>query len=146
MWRITLSAVSTRNMASRATAIWSNRCTQRSSRPARGSSNLRPAVSTDSAVCSWFAGVRNNQSRRLVADNSPRWLIADQGIITAGAVNVCVAPRQNGKNCCLLSWQHSAGGGRPQDLKTARSPRLSTPCRFIWWSCSRMKSQRQTKP
>lgn len=57
----------TRNLGDRAGKIWSNNCLQRSSRSAGSRINLRPAILTDSAICSWIAGFRSKsrRSRRL---------------------------------------------------------------------------------
>jgi len=52
-------------------------------------------------------------------------LIADQGIITAGAVDVCA--RQNGKNCCL-SWDSGSTALVVEDRKTLKNCEIaSTP-------------------
>jgi len=71
-------------------------------------------------------------------------LIADQGIITAGAVDV---QRQAEREELLFILAGGSTALVVEDRKTLKNCEIaSTPCRFIWWSCSRMKSQRQTKP
>jgi len=72
-------------------------------------------------------------------------LIADQGIITAGAVDVCSAQAEREELLFILADMGTALV--VEDRKTLKNCEIaSTSCRFIWWSCSRMKSQRQTKP
>lgn len=100
-------------------------------------------------------GVQPANRVALFADNSPRWLIADQGIITAGAVNVVRSAQAEREELLFILADSGSTALVVEDLKTLKRLRVSvaapagfalTPCRLIWWSCSRMKSQRQTKP
>lgn len=63
-------------------------------------------------------GIKNNDKVSLFADNSPRWLIADQGIMTAGSVDV-VRSSQAEKNELLYILKDSDSVGLIlEDLKT----------------------------
>jgi len=74
-------------------------------------------------------------------------LIADQGIITAGAVDVVRSAQAEREELLFILADSGSTALVVEDRKTLKNCEIaSTPCRFIWWSCSRMKSQRQTKP
>ncbi len=70
----------------------------------------------------------------LIADNSPRWLIADQGIMTAGAANV-VRSSQAEKEELLYILSHSGSTALVvQDIKTLKKLRdglNDLPIQFI---------------
>jgi len=72
-------------------------------------------------------------------DNSPRWLIADQGIITAGWM-LCVAPEREELLFILADSGSTALVVRPQDPEKLRD--RSTPA-DSFGGLARMKSQRQ---
>jgi len=80
----------------------------------------------------------------LVADNSPRWLIADQGIITAGAVDVVQRPGRTGRTAVYPGDSGSTAlvVEDRKTLKKTRSPRLLPIHLVVLLS----RSQRQTKP
>jgi long-chain acyl-CoA synthetase len=71
-------------------------------------------------------GVRPEERISLIADNSPRWFIADQGIMTAGAVNAVRSSQADIDELAFILANSDSTALVAQDLKTFEKlrPRL----------------------
>nr|MDJ0773513.1 AMP-binding protein [Mastigocoleus sp. MO_167.B18] len=63
-------------------------------------------------------GVKAGDCISLIADNSPRWLIADQGIMTAGAVNAVRSCQADREELLYILGNSDSTGLIVEDVKT----------------------------
>jgi long-chain acyl-CoA synthetase len=68
-------------------------------------------------------GVKVGDRISLIADNSPRWLIADQGIMTAGAVNAVRSSQAEKEELLFIIANSGSRALVVEDLKTLKKLR-----------------------
>ena len=78
-------------------------------------------------------GVRSGAKIALVADNSPRWLIADQGIMTAGAVDVVRSAQAEREELLFILRDSGSTALVVEDSKTLKKlrDRLEPPIALV---------------
>ncbi|MGF1602311.1 MAG: AMP-dependent synthetase/ligase [Thermosynechococcaceae cyanobacterium] len=79
-------------------------------------------------------GVKPGDRISIVSDNSPRWLIADQGSLMAGAVNVVRSSQADAQELAYILEHSGSTGLLVEDLKTFRklqSSLATLPIKFV---------------
>ena len=78
-------------------------------------------------------GVRSGAKIALVADNSPRWLIADQGIMTAGAADVVRSAQAEREELLFILSDSGSTALVVEDSKTLKKlrDRLESPIALV---------------
>jgi long-chain acyl-CoA synthetase len=79
-------------------------------------------------------GVESGDRIFIVADNSPRWFIADQGSLTAGAINVVRSAQADAQELAYILKHSGSTALLVEDLKTLRKLKpflASLPLQFV---------------